>query len=29
MSYSKITDGLVLALAVLISTAAFAGSKPG
>lgn len=29
MKYSKYTGGLVLALAVLLSTAAFAGNKPG
>ena len=29
MNYSRITSGLVLTLAVLLSTAAFAGSKPG
>jgi len=29
MKSSKITGGLVLAVAVLLSTAAFAGSKPG
>ncbi|HTM90752.1 MAG TPA: hypothetical protein VL155_21275 [Terriglobales bacterium] len=29
MKSSKITGGLVLAIAVLLSTAAFAGSKPG
>lgn len=29
MKYSKFTGGLVLSLAVLLSTAAFAGNKPG
>ena len=29
MKYSKYTGGLVLALAVLLSSAAFAGNKPG
>jgi hypothetical protein len=29
MNYSKFTGGLVLSLALLLSTAAFAGNKPG